>query len=541
MKKWVLVISAVACFIVCAWLMLPGESRTSNYNEIGKESYKSTKESFRVFMNKILHGDSGEEVDEQDYEVTGTEGIRLANAAIAEYNYYTTSGLKGGFRYWNWYDHLNVLLERGGSISDYEPAKDHMTTGGWYYRAVVEEKDAAWCDMFVSCVAQRAGLLNNKEDSDGTNGMPVAFGCGVMRSFAWYTKQSGAECVFINSSNMYKANAQVNVFSQLQTMGADTTQIKVVDTYNPKPGDIAFYFWKDGKNQSALHHIGIVTDATDTKVTIVAGNEGGASDESIVTMREYDICGSSIAGFVRPAYKTLPQSEYSVGAANGAMSGLLKDSSGVEYFMYTPDTGTNGKPVVFVYHGIQSSTAELDAEELAVYSLAKQGKIKLDAVLVFPRKAYGQWSPKVNAYAAFMKNVVEQYSLNTNRVYFYGFSQGSYSGLEIINACDSGFIKAAVFVDGNPENKLRFRDHQYFGLRGIAIMEAAESRYSGTTENRANGAFSDFAGNFILHDYSGIKSHSWINGFSAATNPGDATRWGNCTEASNILGWVLQQ
>lgn len=147
-------------------------------------------------------------------------------------------------------------------------------------------------------------------------------------------------------------------------------------------------------------------------------------------------------------------------APNPELSGILEEpGTGVEYILYNPDitTSTNGKPIIFVFHGIESSESELDAGGgLAAYQLISRNVIKPNALIVFVRKDYGNWadnsehSLKSQIYATFIHNVLASTGADTSRVYYYGFSMGAWDGPAIIKACGEGTFKAAVFNDGNP-------------------------------------------------------------------------------------------
>lgn len=147
-------------------------------------------------------------------------------------------------------------------------------------------------------------------------------------------------------------------------------------------------------------------------------------------------------------------------APNPEVSGILEEPvTGVEYILYNPDktTSTSGKPIIFVFHGIESSESELDAGGgLAAYQLICRDVIKPNALIVFVRKDYGNWadnseySLKSQIYATFIHNMLASTGADTSRVYYYGFSMGAWDGPAIIKASGEGTFKAAVFNDGNP-------------------------------------------------------------------------------------------
>ena len=231
-------------------------------------------------------------------------------------------------------------------------------------------------------------------------------------------------------------------------------------------------------------------------------------------------------------------------AKNPGMSNLLKDNdSGMEYYIYRPDgSNTAGKPIIFAFHGTNPTSKEIDVGEFAAYQLVKDGKVTPNAIIVYPTKNYSSsWvrfsstSAEAIKIAKFIKNIVSSEGADESRVFYYGFSMATYDAANIIKATGIGYFRAAVLNDGTPRN---ISDNNYLGLKGIYIIEAAENNYSGTSENKANGAFSNFNGIFKLEDHSG-KSHAWANGFAIADSEGDALGVWNCNEAGNAFGWLL--
>ena len=118
---------------------------------------------------------------------------------------------------------------------------------------------AAWCATFVSAVSIECGL---------TDIMPVECGCGYMIS-------------------RYKALGR--------------WQEK--DDYTPKPGDVFFYDWQDGKDFATTddtgkpEHVGIVTGVSGRVITVVEGNKNDA-----VETRFVNVNGRYIRGYGLPDY-----------------------------------------------------------------------------------------------------------------------------------------------------------------------------------------------------------------------------------------------
>ena len=121
---------------------------------------------------------------------------------------------------------------------------------------------AAWCAAFVSAVAIEAGM---------TSIMPVECGCNYM--IALYKK-----------IGRWQEN----------------------DAYTPKPGDVIFYDWDDGKDFVAsddtgrAEHVGIVTGVSDGVITVIEGNKDNA-----VGYRKIKVNGRYIRGYGLPDYAKL--------------------------------------------------------------------------------------------------------------------------------------------------------------------------------------------------------------------------------------------
>ena len=118
---------------------------------------------------------------------------------------------------------------------------------------------AAWCATFVSAVAIEAGM---------TSIMPVECGCNYM--IALYKK-----------IGRWQEN----------------------DAYTPKPGDVIFYDWDDGKDFTSTddtgraEHVGIVTSVSDGVITVIEGNKDNA-----VGYRKIKVNGRYIRGYGLPDY-----------------------------------------------------------------------------------------------------------------------------------------------------------------------------------------------------------------------------------------------
>lgn len=116
----------------------------------------------------------------------------------------------------------------------------------------------AWCSTFASAVAIEAGL---------TDIIPTECGC----------------------------ERHIKLFQKLDSWIEN-------DNYGAEPGDYIFYDWDDdgiGDCTGAADHVGIVTAATDTTLTVIEGNKNNA-----VEYRTIPIDGRYIRGFGVPNYKS---------------------------------------------------------------------------------------------------------------------------------------------------------------------------------------------------------------------------------------------
>lgn len=118
---------------------------------------------------------------------------------------------------------------------------------------------AAWCATFVSAVAIECGL---------TSIMPIECSCGHM----------------------------ISLYKKLGRWQEN-------DAYVPRPGDVIFYDWDDGKDfantddKGAPEHVGIVTGVSGGVISVIEGNKNDA-----VQTREVKINGRYIRGFGLPDY-----------------------------------------------------------------------------------------------------------------------------------------------------------------------------------------------------------------------------------------------
>lgn len=316
MKKVILGIIVLLGVLTFGYLVIPfGDSggNLSDYFMDSAGSVSTDKSKFKIFVKEYLEDLAKEAagIDEDgasDWENRewGEGGNALAAAALSEYEYFTSNNLKGGFRYWNWWDHIPELVASGGDISQFEPPEQHLKSNGVYEKAAIDGTEPwHWCNIFVSCCAQKAGLVTNSWGSSGTNNAPIVMGSSVTHTFGWFTKQPGAMCVLVKTGDKYLKGKSAELHNTLvNTGGAIMSNVLELDTFTPAPGDLAVYTWSN-KEANDLHHIGIVVAVEGDQMTIVAGNEktSEGTQKSVVTKKQYEIGNKNIAGFIRPDYK----------------------------------------------------------------------------------------------------------------------------------------------------------------------------------------------------------------------------------------------
>lgn len=119
-----------------------------------------------------------------------------------------------------------------------------------------------WCATFVSACAAEAGI---------TSILPMECSCG----------------------------RQIELFKKLGTWHED-------ENYVPKPGDIIYYDWQDGKNyattdnKGSADHVGIVEVVNGNTITVIEGNASEA-----VKRLGYKINGRFLRGFGLPNFASL--------------------------------------------------------------------------------------------------------------------------------------------------------------------------------------------------------------------------------------------
>lgn len=318
MKKVILGILIILGIITFGYLVIPfggSGNDLSDYYMESSDSVSTDKSKFKIFITEYIEELAKEAagiVDEDDSEDKwadrdwGEGGNALAAAALSEFEFFTNNNLRGGFRYWNWWDHIPDLIAQGGDVSKFEPPEQHLKPNGVYEKAAIDGTEPwHWCNIFVSCCAQKVGLVTNAWGGSGTNGAPIVMGSSVTHTFGWFTRQPGAMCVLVKTGDKYLKGQSAELHNTLVTVGnADMSNVRELDTFTPQPGDLAVYTWSNNSDMD-LHHIGIVCAVDGDQITIVAGNENTSegTQKSIVTKKQYAIGNKNIAGFIRPDYK----------------------------------------------------------------------------------------------------------------------------------------------------------------------------------------------------------------------------------------------
>lgn len=237
---------------------------------------------------------------------------------------------------------------------------------------------------------------------------------------------------------------------------------------------------------------------------------------------------------VKPLYK--PNFKYNVQDEENDV--YTDNDTKLQYSLYKVGT-TKDKPVVFVCHGTDPSSIELDKGYLAAYALVKNRTIQPDMTIVYMRKTNkGSWGN--NGYDKVGKaiaNIARKLEVDMDRIYYYGFSYGSWDGPFIMNQAQNNGISfaAACLNDGNVSTGLT--QLRGLNLKGLYLIDGDGSTIL------SNEAIYEGIADDIRKEKKDPKSHAWVNGYAAAVNPGDAnksnSKW-KCDEAGNMWGWFLK-
>lgn len=126
---------------------------------------------------------------------------------------------------------------------------------------------------------------------------------------------------------------------------------------------------------------------------------------------------------------------------------IVDEATGVKYNMWVPATGTQNKPVIFCITGISVWSSE--SVGFGPHLLLKSGQVTPDAVIVIiQRKKSGTItnSYSLDKVSTFIKSsIIETFMTSTERVYYYGFSQG---GVDFNKFGSLYNWRAAAFSDG---------------------------------------------------------------------------------------------
>lgn len=198
---------------------------------------------------------------------------------------------------------------------------------------------AAWCATFVSAVAIEAKM---------TSIMPVECGCNYM--IALYKK-----------IGRWQEN----------------------DAYTPKPGDVIFYDWDDGKNfaptddTGRAEHVGIVTGVSDGVITVIEGNKDNA-----VGYRKIKVNGRYIRGFGLPDYASKATVKIAPAPKPKAKCPYAEPKKNLKY----GDKNTGVKWVQWHLNKVAGEKLTIDgsfgpATRAAVTKFQKKNKLTVDGIV----------------------------------------------------------------------------------------------------------------------------------------------------------------
>ena len=128
---------------------------------------------------------------------------------------------------------------------------------------------------------------------------PLAVGYAVKYTDAWCSTFASAVAIEAGLTDIIPTECGCERYVKLfQKFGSWIEN----DGYSAEPGDYIFYDWDDngvGDCTGSADHVGIVTAATDTTLTVIEGNKNNA-----VEYRTIPIDGRYIRGFGVPNYKS---------------------------------------------------------------------------------------------------------------------------------------------------------------------------------------------------------------------------------------------
>lgn len=313
MKKIIKIISLVLLLIlILDFLTLNSEEEEiiANYNKMYSENVGYwSKNDFLLYDIKV------NQIIEKSNTITNTSltGQVLADAAIAEYNWYITNyqddnGLKtGGRRYYYWFDLIPKLVSTGDFIEDYLPIGSVVEKVNWsFYTPEKQNTWYAWCAIFTSCMLEKYGGIKA-----GTCAKAAECNSLFAANLAL-----GAEGYLLESGRIYTEGSSVKFIEDLKTREVLKEKPELVDknihvvrNYEPKPGDLIFFRWNTNKHTTVkLDHVGVVVNYNSTtgKVDVVEGNN--ESNQSLpmtlrpmsskVTRKEYDWNTAKIAAYL---------------------------------------------------------------------------------------------------------------------------------------------------------------------------------------------------------------------------------------------------
>lgn len=161
-------------------------------------------------------------------------------------------------------------------------------------------------------------------------------------------------------------------------------------------------------------------------------------------------------------------------------------SSGLNYYLHSSNKTKDGLPLVIFLHGKSETGSLARAKELKPVKSVTDGTLDglEDFVFLAPASPRGTlWvsNSALDKLMVLIPKIVEEYNIDTNRIYLTGFSAGGMAVWSLVNKYPNMF-KAAVTVSGtltiNPDN--------FVNTPIYAICGSYESSYIGGMRKNVN-------------------------------------------------------
>lgn len=230
---------------------------------------------------------------------------------------------------------------------------------------------------------------------------------------------------------------------------------------------------------------------------------------------------------------------------------ISDDETNIKYSIYMPKVNKNKYvnkeqiPVIFAYHGIGGWKND-SSINFALYAMCKNNIISPECYIVFIQDWYNY---DLNSHDIFIKNILKSYKhINIDKIYFYGFSYGSYRSIDILKLNN---FRGAALNDGCPISSGSAETLASLGLKAIWACDSAEYQESYWNKVKEYGNYDD-SNFFYKHvTFNGRSDHAGINGWAVAENNTQlpwkslkgATFGLNCDEeyVGNCISWLLSK